>query len=228
MEKKSKILGIISFVYGILGLAYLWFYDIYFQPNPLYGDRASTASNVGRDHWGAFILWGVAIAGALILNTFFALRKFDVKSRFPRLTAGLSSLAMLGVVLCKNEKLKRLTFTLNFETYTAPSFTSDYADQTLATQKNLIHYFLSMKSLHSAFAVLFGALIAASLISMMILKIRENNRFKWLLYGFFGWICFCAFYLKIFLGGRSELVVISLTLIGMLILFHTNILQPKK
>lgn len=226
-RKESKLLKYISLAYSILALAYLWFYDRFFEPNPLYGDRASTASNVGRDHWGAFILWGVAIAGALVLNIFYAMNKFNIKSRYTKLASLLSLPAMAGVVLCKNEKLKRFTFTLNFETYTAPSFTSEYEDQVLETQKTLIHYFLSKKSLHSAFAVVFGLLIASAFVSLILHKARENYRFRWFMNVLFAWCCVCAFYLKICLGGTAELVVITLTLILMLVVFHTNILEPK-
>lgn len=227
VQKENKILKIISLVYGFAGIAYLWFYDLYFKPNPLYGNRADTASNVGRDHWGAFIFWGIAIAGALVLNTFYAMHKFGVKNKFPKVTAALSLLGMTGVVLCKNEKLKRLSFTLNFETYTAPTYTSDYPEQTLATQKTLINSFLSMKSLHSAFSVTFGVLIAISIVTMAILLMKKNPKFKWFLIGFFVWICFCALYLKLFLGGRAELVVITLSILGMLGLFHSHLLEPK-
>lgn len=226
-QKENKVLKYVSLIYSVLALAYLWFYDRFFEPNPLYGDRASTASNVGRDHWGAFILWGVAIAGALVLNIFYAMNKFNVKSRYTKFASLLSLGAMVGVVLCKNEKLKRFTLTLNYETYTAPSYTSEYEDQILETQKTLIHYFLSKKSLHSAFAVLFGLLIASALLSLIVHKARENYRFRWFMYVLFAWCCVCMFYLKVCLGGTAELVVITLTLAGMLVAFHSNILMPK-
>lgn len=227
-QKENKLLKYISLTYSILALAYLWVYDRVFAPNPLYGERASTASNVGRDHWLAFVFWGVAIAGALVLNVFYAMDKFNVHSRFSKYTSLASLAAMAGVVLCKNEKMKRFTFRITFEEYTAPNLWDDYSEQTMQSQKVLVDYFLSKKSLHSAFAVLFGALIAAALISLFLHKVRTNDRFRYMLYVMFAWACVCAFYLKVCLGGTAELVVISLTLIGMLIVFHSNILLPKK
>lgn len=226
-HRENKWLKYISLTYSILALAYLWVYDRVFAPNPLYGERASTASNVGRDHWLAFIFWGMAIGGAMVLNIFYAMNKFNVHSRFSKYASLASLAAMAGVVFCKNEKMKRFTFRITFEEYTAPNLWDDYTEQTMQSQKVLVDYFLSKKSLHSAFAVLFGALIAAALISLFLHKVRTNDRFRYMMYVMFAWVCVCAFYLKLCLGGTAELVVISLTLIGLLIAFHSNILQPK-
>ena len=225
VKKENKALKYASLIFGIVTIAYLWLYDRLLEPNPLYGDRASTASNVGRDHWIAFIFWGMLIATSIVLNLNYSLEKFNVDRRFPKALSVVGLFAMFGVVMCKNEKLKRFTLTLNYETYTAPSYTSDYADQTLDTQTNLINFFLSKKSLHSAFAVLFGLCIATAVIYFLVYKARTNRKFFNLTIAFFLWICFAAIYLKVRLGGTAEIVVLTFTMIPMLIVNHTRIME---
>lgn len=225
IKKENKALKYASLIFGIVTIAYMWLYDRLLEPNPLYGDRASTASNVGRDHWIAFIFWGMLIATSVVLNLNYSLEKFNVEHKLPKALSIIALFAMFGVVMCKNEKLKRFTLTLNYETYTAPSYTSDYADQTLDTQTSLINFFLSKKSLHSAFAVLFGICIATAVIYFLVYKARSNRKFFNLTIVFFLWICFAAIYLKVRLGGTAEIVVLSLTMIPMLIVNHTKIME---
>ncbi len=225
IKKENKALKYASLIFGIVTIAYMWLYDRLLEPNPLYGNRASTASNVGRDHWIAFIFWGMLIATSVVLNLNYSLEKFNVEHKFPKALSIIALFAMFGVVMCKNEKLKRFTLILNYETYTAPSYTSDYADQTLDTQTNLINFFLSKKSLHSAFAVLFGICIATAVIYFLVYKARSNRKFFNLTIAFFLWICFAAIYLKVRLGGTAEIVVLTLTMIPMLIVNHTKIMD---
>lgn len=225
IKKENKALKYASLIFGIVTIAYMWLYDRLLEPNPLYGNRASTASNVGRDHWIAFIFWGMLIAASIVLNLNYSLEKFNVEHKLPKALSIIALFAMFGVVMCKNEKLKRFTLTLNYETYTAPSYTSDYADQTLDTQTSLINFFLSKKSLHSAFAVLFGICIATAVIYFLVYKARSNRKFFNLTIAFFLWICFAAIYLKVRLGGTAEIVVLSLTMIPMLIVNHTKIME---
>lgn len=228
IKKENKALKYASLIIGIITLIYMWLYDRLLEPNPLYGARASTASNVGRDHWLAFIFWGMLIACSVILNLNYSLEKFGVDRKLPRVMSILSLFAMFGVVMCKNEKLKRFTLIINYETYTAPTYTSDYADQTLATQQNLINTFLSKKSMHSAFSVLFGVFIATAVIFFLIYKAKENKKFLHLTIAFFIWVCFAALYLKLRLGGTAEIVVLTLTMIPMLIVNHTNIMETPE
>ena len=228
IKRENKSLKYASLIFGIITIAYIWLYDRLLEPNPLYGDRASTASNVGRDHWIAFIFWGMLIATSVVLNLNYSLEKFHVEHKFPKALSIIGLFAMFGVVMCKNEKLKRFTLILNYETYTAPSYTSDYVDQTLDTQTNLINFFLSKKSLHSAFAVLFGICIATAVIYFLVYKAKTNRKFFNLTIAFFLWICFAAIYLKVRLGGTAEIVVLTLTMIPMLIVNHTNIMIPKE
>lgn len=228
IKRENKALKYASLIFGIITIAYIWLYDRLLEPNPLYGDRASTASNVGRDHWIAFIFWGMLIATSVVLNLNYSLEKFHVEHKFPKALSIIGLFAMFGVVMCKNEKLKRFTLILNYETYTAPSYTSDYVDQTLDTQTNLINFFLSKKSLHSAFAVLFGICIAMAVIYFLVYKAKTNRKFFNLTIAFFLWICFAAIYLKVRLGGTAEIVVLTLTMIPMLIVNHTNIMIPKE
>ena len=228
IKKENKALKYASLIFGIITIAYMWLYDRLLEPNPLYGNRASTASNVGRDHWIAFIFWGMLIATSIVLNLNYSLEKFKVEHKFPKALSVTGLFAMFGVVMCKNEKLKRFTLILNYENYTAPSYTSDYVDQTLDTQTNLINFFLSKKSLHSAFAVLFGICIATAVVYFLVYKARTNRRFFNLTIAFFLWICFAAVYLKVRLGGTAEIVVLTLTMIPMLIVNHTNIMLPKE
>ena len=61
VKKENKALKYASLIFGIVTIVYMWLYDRLLEPNPLYGNRASTASNVGRDHWIAFIFWGSII-----------------------------------------------------------------------------------------------------------------------------------------------------------------------
>lgn len=230
VKKENKVLKNVSLIYGIITIIYMWLYDQLLEPNPLYGGRADTASNVGRDHWAAFIVWGILIAGSVVLNLNYSLEKFEVKNKkLPRVLSIVSLFAMLGVIMCKNEKLKRFTLILNFETYTAPSYTSDYADQTLETQKNLINVFLSKKSLHSAFSVVFGLCIAIAVIYFLFSKAKTNRKFRSLTIAFFLFACAAAVYLKVRLGGTAEIVVLTCTMIPMLIVNHTNImLDPQE
>lgn len=226
IKKESKALKYLSLISGIAANIYIWLYDRLLEPNPLYGERADTASNVGRDHWGAFIVWGLLLTGAVVLNLNYSLEKFEIKNKkLPRTLSIVSLLAMLGVVLCKNEKLKRFTLVLNFETYTAPKYTSDYADQTLATSKNLIDVFWSKKSMHSAFSVIFGLCIAIAIIYLLVNKAKTNKKFMRLTVAFFIFACVAAVYLKIRLGGTAEIVVITCALIPMMIVNHTNIMS---
>lgn len=225
VKNENKALKYASLIFGIITIAYMWLYDRLLEPNPLYGDRASTASNVGRDHWIAFIFWGMLIATSIVLNLNYSLDKFNVEYKFPKALSIVGLFAMFGVVMCKNEKLKRFTLTLNYETYTAPSYTSDYADQTLDTQTNLINFFLSKKSLHSAFAVLFGICIATAVIYFLVYKARTNRKFFKLTIAFFLWICVAAVYLKIRLSGTAEIVVLTCTMIPMLIVNHTRMME---
>ena len=227
IKKENKALKYASLIVGIITLIYIWLYDRLLEPNPLYGARASTASNVGRDHWIAFIIWGMLIAGSIVLNLNYSLEKFNVDRKFPRAVSIVSLFAMFAVVMCKNEKLKRFTLILNYETYTAPSYTSDYADQTLATQTNLINFFLSKKSLHSAFSVLFGICIALAVVYFLVYKAKTSRKFFNLTIAFFAWICFAAIYLKVRLGGTAEIVVLTLTMIPMLIVNHTGIMNEQ-
>jgi hypothetical protein len=225
IKKENKVLKYFSLISGIITIVYIWLYDRMLEPNPLYGDHASTASNVGRDHWIEFIFWGMLIAGSIVLNLNYSLEKFQINRKMPRVLSILGLFAMFGVVMCKNEKLKRFTLTLNFETYTAPSFTSDYSDQTLDTQTNLINFFLSKKSLHSAFAVVFGILIATAVIYILVYKAKTNRKFFNLTIAFFLWCCIAAILLKIRLVGTTETVILSCTMISMLIVNHTNIMN---
>lgn len=225
IKKENKVLKYASLISGIITIIYIWLYDRLLQPNPLYGDRASTASNVGRDHWMEFIFWGMLIATSIVLNLNYSLEKFNVERKFPRALSIIGLFAMFGVVMCKNEKLKRFTFVFNYETYTAPSYTSDYPDQTLESQTRLINFFLSKKSLHSAFAVLFGLCIATAVIYFLVYKARENKKFFNLTIVFFIWICIAAIYLKLFLSGTAEIVVLTFTMIPMLIVNHTKIMD---
>lgn len=228
IKKENKALKYASLIIGIITLIYLWLYDRLLEPNPLYGARASTASNVGRDHWLAFIFWGLLIAGSVVLNLNYSLNKFGVDHKLPRVMSILSLFAMFGVVMCKNEKLKRFTLVINYETYTAPTYTTDYADQTLATQQNLINFFLSKKSLHSAFSVLFGVFIAVAVLFLLFRKAKSNKKFLHLTIAFFVWVCIAAIYLKVRLGGTAEVVVLTLTMIPMLIVNHTNIMETPE
>lgn len=226
IKKENKILRYLSLISGIAATVYIWLYDRLLEPNPLYGGRADTASNVGRDHWGAFIVWGLLLAGSVVLNLNYSLEKFEIKNKkFPRTLSIISLIAMLGVVLCKNEKLKRFTLVLNFETYTAPTYTTDYADQTLATSKNILDIFWSKKSIHSAFSVIFGLCIAIAIVYLLISKAKTNKKFKYLTIAFFVFACVAAFYLKVKLGGTAEITVITCALIPMLIVNHTNIMD---
>ena len=227
IKKENKVLKYASLITGIITLIYIWLYDRLLEPNPLYGARASNASNVGRDHWIAFIIWGMLIAGSIVLNLNYSLEKFNVDRKFPRAVSIVALFAMFAVVMCKNEKLKRFTLILNYETYTAPSYTSDYADQTLATQTNLINFFLSKKSLHSAFSVLFGICIALAVVYFLVYKAKTSRKFFNLTIAFFVWICFAAIYLKVRLGGTAEIVVLTLTMIPMLIVNHTGIMNEQ-
>ena len=70
VKKENKALKYASLIFGIVTIVYMWLYDRLLEPNPLYGNRASTASNVGRDHWIAFIFWGMLIAASIVLNLF--------------------------------------------------------------------------------------------------------------------------------------------------------------
>ena len=96
------------------------------------------------------------------------------------------------------------------------------------TQTNLINFFLSKKSLHSAFAVLFGICIATAVIYLLVYKARTNKKFFNLTIVFFLWICFAAIYLKVRLGGTAEIVVLTLTMIPMLIVNHSNIMETPE
>lgn len=225
IKKGNRVLKNVSLIYGIVTIIYMWLYDRLLEPNPLYGARATTASNVGRDHWIAFIVWGLLIAGSAVLNLNYSLEKFEIKNKkLPRILSVISLFAMFGVVMCKNEKLKRFTLILNFETYTAPSYTSEYDKQTLATQQNLINVFLSKKSLHSAFSVVFGVCIAVAILYVLFTKAKTNRKFRNLTIAFFLFACVAAVYLKVRLGGTAEIVVLTCALIPMLIVNHTDIM----
>lgn len=228
METKAyKILKSASLLVGIAALTYLFFYDFYFEPNPEYGNRASTASNVGRDHWAAFILWGVLLELAFLLNFFFAMKKFNVNNKLPKVFALLSIVGMAGFLLCKNEKFKRFSWTVSFNEYTGPQ-RSAYEDHTLVSSEELFSGFISKKSLHSAFSVIFGVCLAIAIMSFLIIKSRENSKFVAVIVVFVVYIIIAAFILKKYLSGTSELIAITGAMVPALVANHSNIRLKKE
>ena len=223
IQKENKLLQYASLISGIAALVYIWFYNFFFLPNPAYGDRASTASNVGRDHWAAFILWGLLLECALALNLLFAADKFGVRKKLLRVLCAVSTLGCFGFVLCKNEKFKRFTVSVSFDQYTGAQ-KSNYSEQTLVSSKPLFSFFWSKKSMHSAFSIVFGVCLALAILYFLAQMSRTNRKFRHLSFVFLGYVVIAAICLKRFLGGTAELVAITAVMIPMLIINHTGIM----
>lgn len=224
--KNMEILRHIALICTIAALVYLWFYNLYFDPNPEYGNRASTASNVGRDHWFAFIMWGVSIDVALLTNFLYSCKKFGIHQKLPKVFAWISTVGMIGFVLCKNEKFKRISWTFSFDQYTGPQ-KSDYSEQTLVSSQELFNGFISKKSLHSAFSVFFGVCFAIALMYLIIVKSRHSEKFHKLLIAFGVYVFLTAVLLKTHLSGTTELIAISVAMISMAIINNTDIMLDK-
>ncbi len=226
LAKENKLLKFAALISGLAAIVYIWFYDIYFEPNPLYGDRASTASNVGRDHWAAFIAWGLLLEIALMLNVLYAAGKFDVKKKFPRIASVVSFLGCIGFVLCKNEKFKRFTVTLTFDQYTG-KVKDPYSKQIFVSSQPLLNFFWSKKSMHSAFSLIFALGMVAAVLFILISKSRTSRKFRRLTAVFFCYAAVAAFFLKTHLGGTSEIIALTVFMIPMLIVNHTDIMREE-
>lgn len=222
-NKKDRAFKSVALLSAISALVYIWFYNFYFEPNPLYGDRASTASNVGRDHWVAFIVWGLLLEAAFLINLLYSLKKFNVPSKVPRVFGFISLFGAIGFVLCKNEKLNRFTFTLGYEQYDGTPKMS-YDEQILVSSKDLFSIFWSKKSMHSAFSVIFGVCIAIGVMYLLIYKSRRSKKFRRLALCFVMYIAVAACVLKNFLGGPAEMFAITTVLIPMMIINTTDIM----
>ena len=227
IKKENVFQKYVALILSVLAVAYLWFYDLYFEPNPLYGDRCSTASNVGRDHWAAFIVWGFLLWITLAVNVMYGCKKFGVKTKYPKLLMACSFLGTVGLTMGKNEKLKRFTFTLTYSEYTGETYTVDYKDQILVSSKELINGFLSKKSLHSCFSIIFAGFAAAAVLYIIICKLRESKKWK-ILTGAFAVFCVAAAtFLKLYLSGTTELIAITVFFVGMMLVNFTNIMEDK-
>lgn len=228
---KSNAFQRIAAVIAVAALAYMWYYNFAFEPNPEYGGRASTASNVGRDHWAAFIMWGVMLGSALISNILCALKKFNVTQKLPRVFTWLSVPGLAGFLLCKNEKFFRIVWTFSLDQY-AGEVSSDYPEHTFVSSTPLFTGFISKKSLHSAFSVIFGVCLAVAIMYFLVVKSRESRKFRIFSALFAGYIALSAFLLRLFLSGTAELAVITGAIIILLIINNTNIMlepeQPEK
>lgn len=220
---KNNFLKNTSLFCGIAALIYIWFYNFYFAPNPEYGDRASTASNVGRDHWAAFIVWGLILEAAFALNILYAADKFGVKKKLVRISCLISTLGCIGFVICKNEKFKRFTVNVTFDQYTG-AIKSKYSEQVFVSSKPLFSFFWSKKSMHSAFSVIFGVFLALAVIYILISKSRTSKKFLRLSVLFLIYVAVASFCLKRFLGGTAEIIAITALLIPLLIVNHTDIM----
>ena len=227
LNKENKLLKYSSLISGLAALIYIWFYDIYFDPNPAYGDRASTASNVGRDHWGAFIVWGLILWLAFTLNVLYAADRFGTKKKFLKIATLISGLGCLGFVICKNEKFKRFTVNVTFDQYTG-NVKDSYSDQIFVSSRPLFSFFWSKKSMHSAFSVTFGVLMAAAFIYFLISKSKTSKKFFRLTIAFALYAVIAAVCLKQFLGGTAEIIAITAVLISTLIVNHTNIMLENE
>ncbi|MBQ7595040.1 MAG: hypothetical protein IJU45_00070 [Clostridia bacterium] len=223
IRKENKFLKYASLISGVAALIYIWFYDIYFEPNPAYGDRASTASNVGRDHWAAFIVWGLILEAAFALNVLYACDKFGTKKKFVRFCTIIFSLGCLGFVICKNEKFKRFTVNISFDQYTG-NVKDPYDEQIFVSSKPLYSFFWSKKSMHSAFSVIFGVFLVLAVIYILIAKSRTSKKFVYLSAAFALYVIVAAFCLKTFLGGTAEIIAITVIMIPILIVNHTDIM----
>ncbi len=223
IKKENQFLKYASLITGIAALIYIWFYDIYFEPNPAYGDRASTASNVGRDHWAAFIVWGLILEAALALNALYTCDKFGTNKKFVRFCTIVSSLGCLGFVICKNEKFKRFTVNISFDQYTG-NVKDPYSKQVFVSSKPLCSFFWSKKSMHSAFSVIFGVFLVLAVIYILVSKSRKSKKFLCLTIAFAVYVVIAAVCLKKYLGGTAEIIAITAAMIPMLIVNHTNIM----
>lgn len=223
LSKENKFLKYSSLITGIATLIYIWFYDIYFEPNPAYGDRASTASNVGRDHWAAFIVWGLLLEAAFMLNVLYASERFGTKKTFIRICSAVSALGCIGFVICKNEKFKRFTVNVTFDQYTG-NVKDPYDEQIFVSSKPLYSFFWSKKSMHSAFSVIFGVFMVLAIVYFLLSMSRKNKKFFRLSILFALYVVVAAFCLKRFLGGTAEIIAITVVLIPVLIVNHTNIM----
>ncbi|MCR5150224.1 MAG: hypothetical protein K6B52_03245 [Clostridiales bacterium] len=226
IDKRKKLLQYSALAAGIAAVFYIWFYDRFFIPNPIYGDRASTASNVGRDHWAAFIVWGLLLEAALALNVLYSADKFGVKKKFVRLMCLFSTLGCLGFVICKNEKFKRFTFTLSLDQYKG-EIKSDYSEHIFVSSRPLLNFFWSKKSMHSAFSVIFGVCLVVAVLYILISKCKDSKKFRILTVVFFLYAASAAIALKQFLGGTVEVIAITAFLIPVMIVNNTSFMEEN-
>lgn len=227
MQKtENNVLKYLSLFSGIAAVAYIWFYDLYFEPNPAYGNRCSTASNVGRDHWTAFIIWGMILSLALIINVFYSTKKFNVPYKTPKVFALLSLIGSLGFVICKNEKFKRFVVNVSFDQYTGTQ-KSSYDQQTLVSSEPLLSFFWSKKSIHSASSIVFGVCLVAAILFIFIYKAKTSKKFRMLIVAFLIYVAATAVLLYKFLGGTAEVIAITFAIIPILIINHTNIMLDE-
>lgn len=226
LRKENQFLKYASLITGVLALAYIWFYDRFFIPNPLYGDRASTASNVGRDHWAAFIVWGLILEFAFMLNVLYACDKFGVRKTFVKIASCLSLFGCLGFVICKNEKFKRFNVTITLDQYTG-NVKDDYDRHTFVSSRELLTFFWSKKSIHSMFSVIFGVCMAIAIVYILLMKCGKSKKFRRLTAVFLLYVVVAAVCLKQLLGGTAEIIAITAILIPILIVNHTNIMLEE-
>lgn len=192
--------------------------------NPDYGRHASTSSNVGRDHRMMFAIWGILIGAALVINIVYALKKFNITSKFPKIMCFMGLVGVIGFISIVNDKMQKYHLVITKENYVG-----DYADssvpQVLNSQFDIMNTFMTKKMFHTLFAIVFGLCIAFAILFVFITLARRNKVYKVLVYGFAGYMLIVAAALAFSLSGLVEAVAIDVALLLMFAVNHTHFFE---
>lgn len=207
--KKSRYNHKLHAVFGkallVISVLYVLLYS-FIPSNPNYGNHASTCSNVGRDHRILFAIWGVVVCSALIVNILFFLKKYDIKTKFPRVMCWVGAVGMVGFVFFENDKFQKFRLVLTKEQYTGK--VTDKVQKFVGSYPRFDILF-TKKTIHTTFAIIFGLAIAFAILFCLFYLARKSRKFKLATLVFFGYMLLTALFLGIKLSGLVEAVAVD-------------------
>lgn len=189
----------------IISVLYVLLYS-FIPSNPNYGNHASTCSNVGRDHRILFAVWGVVVCSALIVNLLYLLKKYDIKTKFPRIMCWVGAVGMVGFVVFENDKFQKFRLVLTKEQYTGK--VTDKV-QTFVGSYPRFDILFTKKTIHTTFAIIFGLALAFALLFCLFYLARKSRTFKIATLVFFGYMLLTALFLGIKLSGLVEAIAVD-------------------
>ena len=187
----------------IFSSIYLLLYS--FLPiNPNYGNHASTASNVGRDHRVLFAVWGLCIGLTVFINILYALKKYGCKSKFPKCCIYTGMLGIIGAIMIPNDKYQK--FIIHIDRANYKKVTDDI--QALVDSREVREIILTKKTFHTAFSIMFGVGFALAILFLLLSKSKGNSIFMFAGIGFIVYMLLSAAILGIWLSGLAEAIII--------------------